>query len=101
MSGGRLYRFGPFVLDVVNAQLMRGTVVVPLQPKVFAVLHYLIEHQGRLVNKTELLAAVWPETVVTDAVLKVSVRELRKALGDNAQTPQFIETVHRRGYRFA
>ncbi|NOT54114.1 MAG: AAA family ATPase, partial [Deltaproteobacteria bacterium] len=57
-------------------------------------------HGGRLVTKQELLDGVWPETVVGEAVLKVYVRELRQAMKDEAKSPSFIETVHRRGYRF-
>ena len=71
-----------------------------LTPKTFAVLQSLVEHSGHLVTKAAILAAVWPETAVGEAVLKVCVRELRQALGDSAQAPRFIATVHRRGYRF-
>jgi DNA-binding winged helix-turn-helix (wHTH) protein len=78
----------------------RGTDVLPLTPKAFAVLHYLVKHSGRLVSKEALLAAIWPDTVVGDAVLKTCVREVRKVLGDAVKAPQFIETAHRRGYRF-
>jgi DNA-binding winged helix-turn-helix (wHTH) protein/tetratricopeptide (TPR) repeat protein len=74
--------------------------MLALKPKAFAVLHYLVEHAGQLVTKEALLAACWPETAVGDGVLKVCIAELRKALGESAQTPQCITTVHRRGYRF-
>ena len=57
-------------------------------------------HAGRLVTKEELLDACWPETAVSDGVLKVHIAELRKALGETGRTPRFIATVHRRGYRF-
>ena len=57
-------------------------------------------HAGQLVTKQQLLDAVWPGTFVTDAVLKDSIRQLRDALGDDADSPRFIETAHRRGYRF-
>lgn len=87
-------------LDCTNERLWRGAEAVPLTPKAFAVLRYLMDHGGRLVTKTELLEAVWPDTHVTDAVLKVYVGEIRKALGDRAAAPRFIETRHRRGYRF-
>jgi DNA-binding winged helix-turn-helix (wHTH) protein/tetratricopeptide (TPR) repeat protein len=63
-------------------------------------LSYLVEHAGQLVTKEELLDALWPDTYVTDAVLKVYIGELRKALGDDPKTSRFIETAHRRGYRF-
>ena len=70
-----------------------------LPPKAFDVLHYLVTHPDRLVTKDELLDAVWPETAVTDAVVRVAIGALRKALHDTAP-PRFIATVPRRGYRF-
>src|SRR5206468_3414950 len=57
-------------------------------------------HAGQLVSKEALLNAVWPQTYVSDVVLMVCIRELRRALGDDAKQPRYIETVHRRGYRF-
>ena len=92
--------FACFRLDPVNAYLWRATEAVPLPPKIFAVLHYLVTHPDRLVRKDELLDAVWPETAVTEAVLRVAIGAVRKVLGDTAQTPRFIATVPRRGYRF-
>src|SRR5262245_5966586 len=92
--------FGPFSFDPDNATLWRGTQAIALTPKAFAVLEYLLEHPGRLVTKAVLLDAVWPDTAVSDAVLKVRMGEIRKALGDSAQAPRFIATVHRRGYQF-
>jgi pimeloyl-ACP methyl ester carboxylesterase len=91
--------FGPFTLDPVSGHLYRDGTIVPLTPKAFAVLHHLATQPGRLFSKQELLEAVWPGVFVGDAVLKVAVREIRKALGDDAQAPRFIETAHRRGYR--
>jgi len=73
---------------------------VPLRRKTFAVLEYLAVHRGRLVPKDELLDAVWPGIVVTPSVLAGCIRELRHALGDDARAPRFVETAHRRGYRF-
>jgi DNA-binding winged helix-turn-helix (wHTH) protein len=87
-------------LDVANAQVWQGEQLLTLTPKAFAVLHYFSEHAGRLVTKDELMQTVWADTVVTDGALAASIRELRKALQDDAQSPQYIETVHRRGYRF-
>jgi pimeloyl-ACP methyl ester carboxylesterase/DNA-binding winged helix-turn-helix (wHTH) protein len=92
--------FGPFELDPVSGHLYRDGTPVPLPPKAFAVLQYLAENAGRLVSKRELLEAAWPGVFVGDAVLKVTIGEIRKALGDNPATPAYIETVHRRGYRF-
>ena len=92
--------FGPFRLDRSDRRLRRGATVIPLRPKAFAVLDYLVARPGRLVTKEQLLAAVWPDTAVSDTVLKVCVREIRDALGDDAEHPRYLETAHRLGYRF-
>ena len=91
---------GPFRLDLDNACLWRGDERLVLRPKTFDLLVHLVEHAGELVSKDDLLDAVWPDTVVADSVLTVSMSELRKVLGETAKQPQFIATVHRRGYRF-
>jgi len=92
--------FPPFSLDPANQRLWRGAEIISLRPKTFAVLHHLLKRPGQLVTKDELLDGVWPETAVSDAVLKGCIREIRAALGDDPASPQFIETAHRRGYRF-
>ena len=92
--------FGGFRLDPDNACLWRGAQAVVLTPKAFEVLHYLVTHPDRLVTKDTLLDAVWPETAVSDAVVRVAIGELRRTLGDTVRAPRFIATVPRRGYRF-
>src|SRR5262245_12605130 len=92
--------FPPFRLDPRERRLYRGPTAIPLRPKTYAVLHHLVEQAGRLVTKEDLLSAVWPDTAVGDAVLKVSVHELREALGDDPKAPRFIETTQGAGYRF-
>jgi len=92
--------FDPFCLDLANECLWRGSQAIKLRPKAFAVLDYLLGHPGQLVTKEKLLDAVWPETFVGDAVLKVAIRQIREAIGDDPKSPRFIETAHRRGYRF-
>lgn len=92
--------FNPFSLDLVNECLWRGSQAIKLRPKAFAVLNYLVKHPGQLVTKEELLKSIWPQTFVSDAVLKVTIRQLREALNDDPKSPRFIETAHRRGYRF-
>ncbi len=87
MSTDRILTFGEFRLDPASGQLYRGAAAVPLTPKAFALLQYLVDHAGRLVTKAELLERVWPDVFVGDAVLKSSIRELRKALGDDSQPP--------------
>ena len=93
------WHFGPFMLDPANACLWHNAEAVALSPKVFDVLHYLVTHADRLVTKDELLDAVWPDTAVTDAVVRVAIGALRKALHDTGLS-RFIATVPRRGYRF-
>lgn len=100
MSGNQQITFGPFRLDESNECLWRGTHPLDLRPKAFAILRFLLDHPGHLVTKQQLLDAVWSGTFVTDAVLKDSIRQLREVLEDDAKSPQFIETLHRRGYRF-
>ena len=95
-----LLNFGAYRLDARNAQLWRGQEVIRLTNKALAVLRYLVEHGGQLVTKDDLFAAVWPGVIVSDAALVVCIGELRRALGDERRTPQFIETVQGRGYRF-
>ena len=92
--------FDAFCLDSANECLWRGRQAIKLRPKAFAVLGYLLGHPGQLVTKEELLNAVWPGTFVGDAVLKVVIRQIREALDDDSASPRFIETAHRRGYRF-
>jgi len=94
------WRFADFRLDPDNACLWRGTQPIALTPKAFAVLHYLVTHPDRLVTKDTLLDAVWPETAVSDAVVRIAIGELRRALGDTAQVSRYIATMQRRGYRF-
>ncbi len=92
--------FPPFRLDVADQRLYRNSDPIDLRPKAFAVLSHLLQRPGQLVTKDELLETVWPETSVSDAVLKVCIREIREALADDTSAPRFIETAHRRGYRF-
>ncbi len=95
----RIY-FDVFSLDVVNKRLWEENEPVRLSLKAFDVLSLLVLRCGQLVKKEELLATVWPKSVAGDAVLKMSIREIRRALNDDSRNPRLIETVHRRGYTF-
>jgi len=90
--------FGRFVLDLRRGVLLLDGRDIVLRPKTFGVLSYLAQHPARLVSKEELLAAVWPNLVVTDDTLVQSIGELRRALGEAGA--RLIVTVPRRGYRF-
>ena len=81
--------FPPFRLDSHNEQLWRGSEEIRLRRKTFAVLRHLVERPGQLVTKAALLDAVWPDVSVSDSMPAISVRELRKALGDAVQAPRF------------
>src|SRR5207244_7612341 len=81
-------------------QVWRGKHAVKLTPKALVVLRTLVTRAGELVTKEELLQAGWPQTVVSDDALTACIQELRRALGDDARQPHYIETVHRRGFRF-
>ncbi len=100
MQTDRLLTFGPYRFAPHTGQLWRGTQAVKLTGKALAVLRSLLERPGQVVTKEELFAAVWPDTVVSDAALTSCIQELRHALHDHARRPRFIETVYRRGFRF-
>jgi DNA-binding winged helix-turn-helix (wHTH) protein len=84
----------------VGACLWRGDQLIALRPKPFAILACLVAHVGQVVSNETLLEAAWQNTVVSEGVLKTCMGQIRQALGETAQTPQYIATVHRRGYRF-
>jgi len=94
------FRFGEFELDPIGFRVLREGSEVPLEPKAVDLLLYLVQRPDQLVSKEELLASVWGGTAVTDNALTRVVAQLRRALGDEAHHPRFIETVPTRGYRF-
>ncbi len=94
------YEFGRFRLKSDERVLLREEELVPLTPKAFDILLALLENDGRIVRKDDLMKKVWPHTFVEEGNLTQNVSLLRKALGESANGPQFIETVPRRGYRF-
>src|SRR5947209_1946922 len=96
----QIYEFGPFRLDANDRILLRGDRTVHLTEKVFNILLLLVERGGRLVTKEELMEQVWPDSVVEESNLTVSISALRKALGEREEGGQYIETVTKRGYRF-
>lgn len=92
------YSFDRFILDVERGALLKDGADIPLRPKCFGVLTYLIEHHGVLLTKDELLAAVWPDLVVTEDSLTQCLIQIRKALGDTKK--EMIRTIPRRGFIF-
>ena len=100
MAQMSLIRVGPFTFEPTTGALWRGGALLSLLPKDAAVLAVLVQHAGHIVTKETLLEAVWPETYVTETVLKNCIARLRRLLGDDLKTPRYIETRARRGYRF-
>jgi DNA-binding winged helix-turn-helix (wHTH) protein/TolB-like protein/Tfp pilus assembly protein PilF len=95
----RLFRFGPFRLDIDRRLLLRAQEAIPLRPRVFDTLVVLAERAGDVVSKEELLDVVWPDTVVEENNLSQNILALRRALAAHGSTDIRIETVPRRGYR--
>jgi len=92
--------FGQFVFEPATGDLINDDCVVRLRPKTARLLGYFLDHAQTPLTRDEIFNAVWPDRIVTDNTLMQSVRELRGALRDAAAEPQFIETMHRRGYRW-
>src|SRR6478609_6562734 len=99
--GGRLC-FGVFEVDLRAGELRKRGLRVRLQEQPFQVLAMLLEHAGQVVSREELQKKLWPaETFVDfDHGLNKAINKIREALGDSAESPRFVETVARRGYRF-
>src|SRR5260370_17516480 len=96
-----LKELGPFCVEANERLLLRDGHPVPLTPKAFDVLMVLLRHSGHLVEKKELIEAVWPTSFVEEGNLSVMIHALRKAFGSDHRDHTYIETVSKRGYRFA
>src|SRR5215467_8286557 len=95
-----LVEFGPFRIDLDQRLLWRGQQQIPLSRKAFELLSILVNRSGEVVSKDELMTLLWPDTFVEESNLSQHVFQLRKALGEQGQTPSYIVTVPGRGYRF-
>jgi TolB-like protein len=95
-----IYRFGNHELDLARGELRAGGTPCPLEPQVFALLAFLVEHRDRLVSKDEIVEKVWDGRVVSDSAIASRVKSARQALGDDGRAQRFIRTLHRRGFRF-
>ncbi len=92
--------FDDFRVEPLNYRIFQADRALSVEPKAFQILMFLIENHDRVVEKRELLDAIWKDVVVTENALTREVGKLRKALGDDPKSPKYIETVHTRGYRF-
>src|SRR5215472_6534724 len=98
----RVFRFGPFEVDLANHQLFKNGVSVSLTGQPFEILALLLEYPGQLVTRNQVRARLWPSGTVVEFEhsITVAITKLREALGDDPQHPHFIATVPRHGYRF-
>ncbi|MFO1349521.1 MAG: winged helix-turn-helix domain-containing protein [Gammaproteobacteria bacterium] len=87
-------------VDLVNQRLWRDEQEIKLTPKAFALLRYFVERPEQLITKDDLFNALWSDRYVSEELIRDYVRDLRKALGDDSEHPRYIETLHRRGYRY-
>src|SRR5215813_7346032 len=94
------YVFADCLLDTQLYTLSWAGRVIPLRPKAFQVLHYLLEHRDHLVSKEELCAHVWPNQFISDATIEGCIKRARQAIGDTGRTQQLIQTRRGYGYRF-
>jgi DNA-binding winged helix-turn-helix (wHTH) protein/tetratricopeptide (TPR) repeat protein len=95
-----VYEFGAFCLDIAEHCLRQRDKLIDLSPRLLEVLRLLVENNGHLITKDELMRRVWHGAAVEDGNLTVSIFKLRKILGENTRTPKYIATIPRRGYRF-
>ncbi len=95
-----VYEFGPFRLQPVEHLLLADGKPIQLTPKAFDLLVFLVQNQGRLITKDQIMEAIWPESFVEEANITVLVSSLRKVLGGREVDDPYIRTVPKRGYRF-
>ena len=100
MKEKHLYSFGEFNLNVEDQTLSRNGENIPITPKMFDLLLVLVQNPQRVLLKEFLLQSVWPDSFVEEGNITFNIRQLRKAMNDDAQSPCYIETIPRRGYRF-
>jgi len=94
------YEFGKYRIDAAERLLHRGDELISLPPKAIDTLLVLVVNAGRMVDKSDLMKAVWPDTFVEEGALTRNISMLRKALGDSGDEAVYIETIPKRGYRF-
>src|ERR1700691_3552561 len=101
VAKGTRYRFGPFELNCDDGSLSRNGTLVRVQHLPYRLLLMLVERPGEIVTREEVRQRLWPENtfVEFDNSLGVAIRKVRESLGDNAEAPQYVATIPRRGYR--
>ena len=97
----QVIRFGIFEVDLQSGELRKAGLKLKLTGQPFQVLAVLMEHPGEVVTREELQKRLWPDTFVDiDHNLNTAINKIREVLGDSAESPRFVETLPRRGYRF-
>ena len=99
-SARSVYEFSDVLIERENFRVVKNGHTVPLSPRAFDVLVFLVERRGRVVEKQEFFEALWKDTFVSDNALTKVIKTIRAAIGDDADAPLYIETVPKRGYRF-
>ena len=99
-ASAALFRFPPFEFDAAAGLVYRADEETLLPPKAAQVLQLLLESAGQLVSKDDLLETIWEDAYVTESSLTDAISLLRRVLGDDTRDPSYIQTLHRRGYRF-
>jgi DNA-binding winged helix-turn-helix (wHTH) protein len=102
-SSGGIVRFGPFELDHAAGELRKNGTRIRLQDQPLQLLQILLQQPGKVISREELQRHIWPSDTFVDFDhgINNAIKRLREALGDTAETPRYIKTVPRRGYRFA
>jgi DNA-binding winged helix-turn-helix (wHTH) protein/pimeloyl-ACP methyl ester carboxylesterase len=95
-----IYTFENYCLDLNRRELRRGTEAIPMEPRVFDLLEFLVRNQDRVVNKDELIAAVWNGRIVSDSAITSRINAARRAIGDSGKQQRLIRTIARKGHRF-
>ena len=94
------FRFGDFEIDAARQELRQAGAPVHIEPQVFDLLVYLVQHRDRIVSKDELIETIWHGRVISEAALSSRISAARRALGDNGNDQNLIRTLHKRGFRF-
>ena len=94
------FRFGDFEIDAARQELRQAGAPVHIEPQVFDLLVYLVQHRDRIVSKDELIETIWHGRVISEAALSSRISAARRALGDNGNDQTLIRTLHKRGFRF-
>ena len=94
------FRFGDFEIDAARQELRQAGAPVHIEPQVFDLLVYLVQHRDRIVSKDELIETIWHGRAISEAALSSRISAARRALGDNGNDQTLIRTLHKRGFRF-